>query len=96
MISSRMEGGANVIVEAVTAGTPVLASRISGNEGMLGTDYAGYYPVGDAVALAALLHRADTDPAYYLLLQTQCAARAPLFAPEREAAGVRSLLEQQT
>ncbi|MBI5330496.1 MAG: TIGR04348 family glycosyltransferase [Betaproteobacteria bacterium] len=96
VISSHMEGGANVIVEAVTAGTPVLASRIPGNVGMLGADYAGYFPVGDASALAALLHRAETDPAYYIVLQTQCAARAPLFTPEREAAGVRALLETPT
>ena len=32
---SVAEGGANVIVEAVTAGTAVIASRISGNVGML-------------------------------------------------------------
>ena len=32
---SRMEGGAHVVMEAVRSGTPVLASRISGNVGML-------------------------------------------------------------
>lgn len=92
VVPSRMEGGANVICEAVTAGTPVLASDISGNVGMLGRDYAGYFPVGDAHALADLLHRAERDPAFYHRLCEQCAARAPLFAPEREAAGVRALL----
>jgi glycosyltransferase involved in cell wall biosynthesis len=34
--SSRMEGGAHVVIEAVTSGTPVLASRIPGNLGLLG------------------------------------------------------------
>jgi putative glycosyltransferase (TIGR04348 family) len=41
VIASKMEGGANVIVEAVTCGVPVIASRVSGNVGMLGDDYAG-------------------------------------------------------
>jgi glycosyltransferase involved in cell wall biosynthesis len=45
---SRMEGGAHVIMEAVASGTPVLASRIDGNVGMLGADYGGYFPPGDA------------------------------------------------
>ena len=59
---SIVEGGANVIVEAVTAGTPVVASRISGNVGMLGADYAGYFEPGDAAALAERLVQALEDP----------------------------------
>ena len=55
--TSRMEGGAHAILEAVCSGTPVLASRIDGNVGMLGADYAGYFPWGDAAALAGLLQR---------------------------------------
>jgi glycosyltransferase involved in cell wall biosynthesis len=56
-ICSRMEGGANVIIEAVTSGVPVLASDMSGNRGMLGEDYAGYFAPGDAAALARLIDR---------------------------------------
>ena len=52
---SRIEGGANVVIEAVRSGVPVLASRIDGNVGLLGADYDGYFPVGDAAALAALI-----------------------------------------
>lgn len=96
VISSRMEGGANVICEAVAAGTPVLASNIAGNVGMLGEDYAGYFPLGDETALAGLLWRAESDPAFLDLLQRQCAARAPLFTPEREAAAVCALMEEFT
>jgi putative glycosyltransferase (TIGR04348 family) len=86
---SRLEGGANVVVEAVTAGTPVLASRMSGNVGMLGDDYAGYFPVGDAGALARLATRVLREPPFLQRLAAQCARRSPLFA----AVGERSALE---
>jgi putative glycosyltransferase (TIGR04348 family) len=94
VLSSRMEGGANVICEAVMAGTPVLATRIPGNIGMLGTDYAGYFPFGDEVALAELMSRAETDPDFYRTLLDQCAARAPLFEPAQEAAAVQALVDK--
>ncbi len=92
VIASRMEGGANVIIEAVTSGVPVLASDISGNRGMLGADYAGYFPPGDAAAMAALIDR-SFDPAFHAQLQTQCAARAALFAPAVERAALRELVD---
>jgi putative glycosyltransferase (TIGR04348 family) len=93
VIASRMEGGANVIIEAVTAGVPVLASDISGNRGMLGDDYAGYFAPGDSDALAAIIERALADPAFYARLHAQCDARAALFSPSRERAAVLQLLD---
>ena len=92
-ICSRMEGGANVIIEAVTSGVPVLASDISGNRGMLGDDYQGYFPLGDAAALAALVDRSINDPAWYAALRAQCAARARLFSPEAEQAALLDLVD---
>ncbi len=91
---SIMEGGANVIVEAVTAGTPVLASRISGNIGMLGRDYPGYFPVGDADALAESLVRFAGDPRALGALAAACRKRKPLFRPEAEARALRILVTQ--
>ncbi len=81
---SIMEGGANVIVEAITAGTSVIASKMSGNIGMLGADYAGYFPVGDAAALAALLQRLSIKPNLFARLNTACLARKTLFTPDEE------------
>lgn len=92
-ITSIMEGGANVIIEAVTCGVPVLASHIGGNVGMLGRDYAGYFTAGDAHGLARLAERSVRDPAFHALLQHQCAARAPLFAPSREQALLRDMVD---
>jgi putative glycosyltransferase (TIGR04348 family) len=93
VIASVMEGGANVIIEAVTSGVPVIASDIPGNRGMLGDDYAGYFPVGDAHALALMIERSVTDAGFYAVLRTQCAARAPLFTPEAEQAAVLDLVD---
>ncbi len=93
VISSVMEGGANVIIEAITSGVPVLASDIAGNRGMLGDDYRGYFPVGDAERLAALIQRAATDADFLTDLQQQCSARQILFSPEREQASVRLLVD---
>lgn len=91
LLPSVMEGGANVLIEAVMSGVPVLASRIGGSIGMLGPDYAGYFPVGDDNALAQLIARCISEPAFAEQLRVQCAARAPLFEPEREAANVQAL-----
>lgn len=96
---SRMEGGAHVIMEAVASGTPVLASAIAGNIGMLGPGYAGYFPPGDAAALAALIRRCRDgqrapDGDLLQLLQAQCRSRAGLFAPEVERAAVLGLARE--
>jgi len=96
--ASRMEGGAHVVMEAVASGTPVLASRVPGNVGMLGEDYAGYFEHGDAHALAALLRRCRAglaNPGDDLLgrLRAQCQLRAPLFDPAAEQAALRQLVQ---
>jgi putative glycosyltransferase (TIGR04348 family) len=92
VLSSVMEGGANVVSEAIVAGVPVIASNIPGSIGLLGEDYPGYYPVGDTEALAAMLSRAETDPGFLSRLTRACTERAPLFTPERELDSWRSLL----
>ncbi|MEK6211918.1 MAG: selenoneine biosynthesis selenosugar synthase SenB [Pseudomonadota bacterium] len=94
LVPSIMEGGANVIVEAVTAGTPVLASRMSGNVGMLGADYAGMFPVGSARALAGLLRQCRAEPAFYNRLVSQCRVRSALFRPARERASLLGVIRE--
>ena len=88
---SKMEGGANVVVEAVTSRTAVIASGIPGNIGMLGRSYPGYFRVGDASGLARRLVQACEDPRYLAALSRACATRRPLFAPAAEARAVRAL-----
>ena len=84
VISSRNEGGANVVSEALVAGVPVIASDITGNVGLLGKDYAGLYKLEDAGALRALLLKCETEPAFLPRLAEQGRSLAPNFTPEEE------------
>ncbi len=89
---SVVEGGANVVVEAITCGASVIASRISGNIGMLGVDYPGYFEPRDGAGLAGVLVRTCEEPAFLRDLAAHCRRRRPLFTPAREAREVRGLV----
>jgi putative glycosyltransferase (TIGR04348 family) len=93
VVSSVMEGGANVICEAARIGTPVLASRVSGNVGMLGRNYPGYFPLFDERALARLLLKASGKKAFYRRLQKALRTRSPLFAPSAERRALLHVLK---
>ena len=94
--TSRMEGGAHVVLEAICSGTPVVASKIDGNVGMLGEDYDGYFDFDDAQGLANLLLRCREDQShsagFYAHLVAQCVTRAPIFAPDSEQAALINLV----
>ena len=94
VMSSVMEGGANVVSEAIAAGLPVIASHIDGNIGLLGEDYEGYYPAQDTEALAALLHRAETAPKFLKKLSAQVKKLQPLFKANKEAKAWKTLLKE--
>jgi putative glycosyltransferase (TIGR04348 family) len=94
VISSVMEGGANVICEALAADVPVLASDIPGNIGMLGADYPGYFPVGDEKRLATLLTKAESDPDFYADLKRHARQRRGLMRPEQEASRLRQVVAE--
>jgi putative glycosyltransferase (TIGR04348 family) len=90
---SRMEGGALAVIEAVTAHTPVIASRIDGNAGLLGAGYSGLFPLDDAAAARALLLRAATEPRFLSQLSRHCDRLRARFAPEREQRDLRRLVD---
>jgi putative glycosyltransferase (TIGR04348 family) len=92
VISSRMEGGANVVCEALRIGVPVIASRIPGNVGLLGGAYAGYFPVEDERALARLIGRAAADTRFYSKLKNDVRKLRPNVAPRQEASALVAAL----
>jgi glycosyltransferase involved in cell wall biosynthesis len=93
VLTSVAEGGANVVSEALACSVPVVSTDIPGSVGMLGPDYPGYFPVGDAKSLAELLESAAADPAFYRRLHDICRELRPLVDPAREREGWRALLQ---
>jgi putative glycosyltransferase (TIGR04348 family) len=94
IVSSRMEGGANVLSEAIVLSVPILASRIDGNVGILGADYPGLFAVGDTRRLAQLLVRAETDSRFLDDLRTRAEKLASLFNPKREERAWFDLIDE--
>lgn len=92
--ASRAEGGAHVVMEALRCGTPVVASAIPGNVGMLGADWPALFEPGDGPGLAAWLERLRDDPAMLNALRRHARRRAPLFDPAHERATLRAILRK--
>lgn len=93
-LTSQLEGGANVVSEAIAVGTPVVSSLIPGSVGILGANYPGYFPVGDTAALRKLLERAESDSAFYRDLQQRIDGLQPLVSPARERQAWADLLKE--
>ena len=93
VVTSRMEGGANVVVEALTSGTPVIGTRMSGNVGLLGADYPGLFAVGDAEALAAMIARATRDRRWLGTLARHGERIAKRMSPEAEARALTAAID---
>jgi len=83
-LTSRLEGGANVVSEAVAAGTPILASRIPAMEAILGEDHPGLFEFGATEELAGLVLRAERDPAFLRDLARRSRALRRALSPGRE------------
>ncbi len=94
VLSSLMEGGANIISEAIMSDLPVIASNIDGTVGLLGKDYSGYYQVGNTQQLKTLLFRCERDEKFYNQLQHQCRTHQKLFTRHREIHSWKNLLSK--
>jgi putative glycosyltransferase (TIGR04348 family) len=94
VISSRMEGGANVVCEALRVGVPILASRIPGNVGLLGGRYPGYFPVEDERSLARLIERVAREPGFYSILKESVRRLRSKVAPREESRALLAALRQ--
>lgn len=94
VLSSRLEGGANVVSEAVVASVPVLASRIPGSVGLLGEKYPGYFTVGATSELRELLLRVESDPEFLSRLRKHVTTLRHLFRPAAEQKAWKELLRE--
>ena len=94
VLTSRSEGGANVLSEAIAVSVPILASRVDGNVGILGKDYPGYFEVGNTRQLARLLTRAETSQGYLKKLKAATERLAVLVDPSREEKAWSDLINE--
>jgi len=91
---SHMEGGSLAIIEALMAHTPVIASRVPGNVGLLGASYPGLFDADDAAAAAALIARASSEPRFAARLARDCARLARQFTPQRERIALQRVVNR--
>ena len=94
VLTSRLEGGANAVSEAIACSVPVISSRISGSIGLLGEEYPGNFSVGDTQALSDLLWRAESDAGFYESLTSWCGRHAALVNPANERRAWQDLLRE--
>lgn len=92
VLTSRDEGGANVVSEALACSVPIVSSDIPGSVGILGPDYPGYFAVEDTQALASILQRAERSDAFYAELDQACRRLRSLVDPAREQESWQALL----
>lgn len=92
VLSSVMEGGANVVSEAIVAKVPVIVSRIPCTIGLLGEGYPGFFSVGDTQAMSQLILRAEQEPQFLQKIAQWCGKEAYKFDPEREQESWAALL----
>ncbi len=90
--TSLLEGGANVVSEAIAQGVAVVGTDIGGNRGLLGADHPGLVPVGDAEALAALIDSLERNPDQLSALTQRSKDRQWVTAPSHENAQWQALL----
>lgn len=95
VLPSRFEGLPLAVLEAMSLGLPVAATRIGGTLEALGDQHALYCPPGDPQALAALLTRALGDPQMRSAAGKAGHARfLHQFSAERMAAETAALYRQ--
>lgn len=87
--SSILEGGANAVLEAMTMGVPMLASRIPGNIGLLGNDYPGFF---DGEEIEGKLAEILAKPKELNRWTEAAAARLPIFSRKNEREAWKNLL----
>ena len=91
-LTSVMEGGANVLSEAIVSGTAIVATRIDAAVSLLSSDYPGLYRPRATRALARLFARAESEPAFLRDLRARCRRARPLVTEAAERRALRDVL----
>jgi glycosyltransferase involved in cell wall biosynthesis len=84
-LPSHTEGSSNVLLEAMAAGVPTVATRVGGNPEIVLSDRTGLLvPVADSLAMATAISRLLNEPGFAAqLAQAACVRAAVEFSFER-------------
>jgi glycosyltransferase involved in cell wall biosynthesis len=91
LVPSRWEGLPLVVLEALAAGTPVVATAVRGMRELLTPETAALVPPDDPDALAQALRRILTDDGYASALETAGRALAARYSEQAMVADYVSL-----
>ena len=90
---SRSEGGAGTLSEAIALGTPIIASRIPGNVGIVGEKYPGLFECGATRQLRDMLWQFETNEGFRRDLSRAIKKLCERVSPQAEEEAIRALLE---
>ena len=93
VLTSHHEGAPSVFSEASALGIPILSTRITAAVGILGAEHPGLFSRGNAVELAKLIHRVESDHAFYVALCRASVGLRNRLSPEAERLAWKTLLD---
>ncbi|OED37568.1 hypothetical protein AB833_23185 [Chromatiales bacterium (ex Bugula neritina AB1)] len=92
ILSSRVEGGASVLSEALIDCIPVICTKIPSAVGILGDSYSGYFQQGDTKELRRILLEFENDQGFRSTLFDQVKVLAKQVEPAQEKLNWKTLL----
>lgn len=92
-VTSTIQGCANVLSESIVVGTPVVASAVPGNVGVLGEEYPGLFEPKNDEDLAKRIGAAEGDTRFYANLRRHCDQLRPDFDMARERDAWKALID---
>ncbi len=93
VLTSKLEGFGNVIVESMASGCPVIATRCGGPEDIIQNWRNGILVEQDAVEIANAINRVLGDPQLSARLSRNALLDVENYAPDKISAEFQALLQ---
>ncbi|MGH8476434.1 MAG: glycosyltransferase [Methylococcales bacterium] len=94
VLSSKLEGFGNVIIESMAAGCPVIATRCGGPEDIIRDRYNGLLVEQNAAEIANAIKLLLDDPGLCAKLVQNASLDVPGYSPDKISIGFQALLKR--